>query len=94
MLHHIIVKWKEPPADQAATLRDIQMIFNDAMTIPGVQGVRLIPNVVDRPNRYDLMIVLKMDRSALEAYDHSQAHLLWKERYSELIAQKAIFDCD
>lgn len=94
MLHHIIVKWKEQPQDVSATLRDIQTIFGGAMEVPGVQGVRLIPNVVDRPNRYDLMIIIKMDRDALDAWDHSDAHHTWKDRYSDLIAQKCIFDCE
>ena len=54
----------------------------------------MIPNVVDRPNRYDLMIRLTMDTPALTAYDASEAHHRWKELYGPLIAQKAIFDCD
>ena len=94
MLHHILVKWKERPEDAAGRLREVEEIFLGALSVPGVQAVRIIPNVIDRPNRFDLMIVLTMDRDALPAYDACEAHHLWKQRYSGLIDQKAIFDCD
>ncbi|MGN1020112.1 MAG: hypothetical protein ACI4O7_07035 [Aristaeellaceae bacterium] len=94
MLHHILVKWKEKPADPAALNGEIEALFREALAIPGVHAVEVIPNVVDRPNRYDLLIRLTMDVSALTVYDASDAHHLWKERYGALIAQKAIFDCD
>ncbi|MGN0970307.1 MAG: hypothetical protein ACI4OY_00005 [Aristaeellaceae bacterium] len=94
MLHHILVKWKEKPADPAALNREIEALFRQALTIPGVHRVDVIPNVVDRPNRYDLLIRLTMDPPALPAYDASEAHHRWKELYGPLIEQKAIFDCD
>ena len=94
MLHHILVKWKERPADTAASLREVEAVFQGALDVPGVHEVRVIPNVIDRPNRYDLMIVLTMDKGALPAYDACEAHHQWKQRYGELIEKKAIFDCD
>lgn len=94
MLHHILVKWKEKPTDPAALNGEIEALFRQALTIPGVHGLEVIPNVVDRPNRYDLLIRLTMDAPALTAYDASEAHRRWKELYGPLIAQKAIFDCD
>lgn len=94
MLHHILVKWKEKPADPAALNGEIEALFRQALAIPGIHGVEVIPNVVDRPNRYDLLIRLTMDAPALTAYDASEAHHRWKELYGPLIAQKAIFDCD
>ena len=90
MLHHILVKWKEKPADPAALNGEIEALFRQALSIPGVQGVEVIPNVVDRPNRYDLMIRLTMDTPALTAYVASEAQHRWKELYGPLIAQKAI----
>ncbi len=94
MLHHILVKWKETPADPDALLGEIQALFEGALTIPGVHQVNVVPNVVNRPNRYDLLIRLRMDTDALSAYDACEAHHLWKERYGARIAQKAIFDCE
>lgn len=94
MLHHILVKWKEAPADPQALRGEIQALFEGALTIPGVHQVEVLPNVVNRPNRYDLLIRLRMSPDALTAYDACEAHHLWKERYGERIALKAIFDCD
>ena len=50
--------------------------------------------MVDRPNRYDLLILLCMEKGALEAYDGSEAHHRWKEVYGGMIEKKAIFDCE
>lgn len=93
MQHHILVKWKERPADVPALCQEIQAVFAPAMEIPGVENVELIPNIIDRPNRYDLLIRITMQESALPLYDASEAHHRWKEQYSDRIAQKAIFDC-
>ena len=94
MLHHILVKWKERPSDPSTLNGTIEALFREALSIPGVHGVEVIPNVIDRPNRYDLLIRLTMDAAALPVYDASEPHHRWKEQYGELIAQKAIFDCD
>jgi len=94
MLHHILVKWHEKPADLSSRLGDIQSLFAGAMTIPGVRGVRIFPNVIDRPNRHDLMIIINMEREALPAWDASDVHHAWKEQYGPLIAHKAVFDCE
>ena len=94
MQHHILVKWKERPADTACRVREVEAVFHGALGVPGVHAVRVVPNVIDRPNRYDLMIVLTMDKDALPAYDACEAHHAWKNRYGELIEKKAIFDCD
>lgn len=92
MRHHILVKWKEsvPKPD----LAPIEGIFRAALSIPGVYSISLHPNVIERPNRYDLLILVCMDREALPAYDASEAHRQWKEAYGDGIAQKAIFDCE
>ena len=42
----------------------------------------------------DLMIVVDMEKSALEAWDASALHRRWKERFGSLLASKAIFDCE
>ena len=94
MLHHILVKWKERPADTAAYLREVEAVFRGALDVPGVHEVRVVPNVIDRPNRYDLLILLCMEKGALEAYDGSEAHHRWKEVYGGMIEKKAIFDCE
>lgn len=94
MLHHILVKWKERPANAADMYAQIHALFQETLTIPGVHGVELIPNIVDRPNRYDLLIRIDMDMDALPVYDACDAHHRWKDEYGHLIDKKAIFDCE
>ncbi|MBQ8202028.1 MAG: hypothetical protein IJZ74_09730 [Clostridia bacterium] len=94
MLHHILVKWNEQVDDKASLLPGIDTLFQGVLNVPGVHGVTLHPNVIDRPNRYDPLIRIEMDESALPAYDTCEAHHAWKARYGHLISKKAIFDCN
>ena len=93
MKHHILVKFVEG-TDVKALLDPVREIFAETLAIPGIHGLELKPSNSDRPNRYDLMIVLDMDQEALPAYDVSAPHLRWKTEYGGRIAKKAIFDCD
>lgn len=94
MQHHILVKWKERPADAFALHQAIAALFAPVTDIPGVHRVEVVPNIIDRPNRYDLLIRITMDEAVLPLYDASAAHRRWKDEYGGLIAQKAIFDCE
>ena len=93
MKHHILVKFVDG-TDPGSLLEPIRTLFAPLLELPGIHGLELKPNCVDRPNRYDLLIVLDMDREALPAYDASEPHLRWKRDYGERIAKKAIFDCE
>lgn len=93
MKHYIIVKFAEG-TDVAALLEPVEAIFRQTLSIPGVHSVELRPSCSDRPNRYDLMILMQMDPEALPLYDVCPAHLRWKSEYGGRIAKKAIFDCD
>ena len=92
MRHHILVKWKkdQPLPDLGA----INALFQKGLEIPGIHSVSLHPNIIDRANRYDLLILLCMDKEALPVYDASAMHHEWKETYSSYIESKAIFDCE
>ena len=93
MKHHIIVKFREG-VDVDALLEPVERIFAETLTIPGVRALALKRSCVDRSNRFDLMIVLDMDREALPAYDGSEPHHRWKSEYGALVERKAIFDCE
>ena len=94
MLHHILVKWKERPTDAAARCAEVEQVFQPCLAIPGVTAVKVTPNVIDRPNRYDMLIVITMEESALPLYDACDAHHHWKDAYGPLIEKKVIFDCE
>ena len=95
MKHDILIKYKPEITKERkeALIPEIQALFEHAAEIPGIHGVTLYPNVVERENRYDLLIELDMDREALDAWDRSPRHQQWKEQYGPLLEKKAIFDC-
>ena len=93
MKHHIIVKFTEG-TDVQALLQPVREIFDECLKIPGIHGVELKTSCIDRPNRYDLMIAIDMDKEALPAYDASEPHHRWKDTYGPITAKKAIFDCE
>ncbi len=93
MKHHILVKFREG-TDVGALLEPVRALFAETLAIPGIHGLELKPSCSDRANRYDLMIVLDMDREALPAYDLCEPHLRWKREYGPITEKKAIFDCE
>lgn len=94
MRHHIMVKWNDQAPDHEQLRREIEALFQAVLTVPGVYQVEVLPNVIDRPNRYDLLILLTMDKEALPGYDGCDAHHAFKETYTPYMAKKAIFDCE
>ena len=92
MKHYIIVKYTEEVKDKEAMLGRVSGLFSRASMIPGVLGAQVFPNCVDRENRYDLMIVVEMEKDALNTWDDSELHHEWKEKYGAFIAKKTIFD--
>ena len=94
MKHHIIVKFSESAPALDAMLPRIDEIFSGVTQVPGVHSYELIRNCIDRSNRYHLMIVIDMDKEALEAYDDCAPHHQWKDEFTPLIEKKAIFDSE
>lgn len=96
MKHDILIKYKPEISRErkAELIPEIAELFGHTTEIPGIHSVELFPNVIDRENRFDLLIEIDMEREALEAYDSSVWHHLWKERYGSLLEKKAIFDRD
>ena len=93
MKHHIIVKFTKG-TDVKALAGPVRSIFEETLSIPGIHSVDLKLSNSDRENRYDLMIVMDMDKEALPAYDVSEPHIRWKTEYGDRVEKKAIFDCD
>ena len=93
MKHCIIAKYTPLAYERRVELLPrIREIFSAAGDIPGVRGAEVFPNCVARDNRYDVMIVLEMDRDALPLYDDSEMHHRWKDEFGGLLEKKAIFD--
>ncbi|MCC6094241.1 MAG: Dabb family protein [Eubacterium sp.] len=94
MVHCILVKFREDVGvdEREDLLPDIRLLFGRLKGIDGIHDVKVIPNVINRPNRYDLLIRIDMDREALEVYDQSEPHMEWKTEYAAYLEKKAIFD--
>lgn len=91
MTHCIIVKWL-PDADKADFAAEVRELFGNATKVAGVLGVEIKENVIPRDNRYDLAIMLHMDKNALSTWDDSALHKTWKAEFGKYIDKKCIFD--
>ena len=69
-------------------------IFQETLAIPGIHSLDIRVSNSDIANRFDLMIIITMEKEALPAYAASEPHIRWKSEYGDRIAKKAIFDCD
>ena len=93
MKHYIIVKFV-PGTDVRGLIEPVGKIFDETLSIPGVHNIAIRTSNSDRANRYDMMIIMDMEKEALPAYDVSEPHIRWKKDYGDLVEKKAIFDCD
>lgn len=94
MKHCILVKYIEEVTNEKkeALVPEITSVFAPLKDMEGIHDVEIITNVVNRPNRYDILIRIDMDQDVLSIYDQSEPHKIWKRDYAEYIAKKAIFD--
>lgn len=96
MKHHIIVKFvPEVGCEKKSKICDeVLELFDNLKSIEGIREVEIKKNCIDRPNRYDMMILIDMDKEALPVYDESVWHKKWKADYGKYVQEKAIFDCE
>lgn len=94
MKHYILVKWNSKFRENEQNMQEIRDIFSKTLNIEGVHKVEIIKNVINRENRYDLLIRLDMNKESLTLYDISEPHKEWKEKFSSFIDSKAIFDSE
>lgn len=94
MQHHILVRFASDATPRQALIGHIQTLFEESLSLEGVRAVRFHESVIDMPGRYDLMIVIEMDRDALARFDASPIHARWKREYGAFIHSKAVFDCE
>lgn len=94
MKHCIMAKFTDRSVLDAGFMKELEQLFAPCSQIEGVTGARLITNCTDRENRYDLLIMIDMDRDALPRWDASDIHRTWKNSYGALLQSKAIFDTE
>ena len=94
MKHYIIVKYNDSVSDKLKLLHEIQELFEKTTQIEGIHEVHVYPCCINRPNRYDVMIEMIMEKDALVLYDDSEWHHIWKRDYAKYLEKKTIFDCE
>lgn len=94
MKHCILVKYNETVTAERKEelLSEIKGVFSPLLEMEGIYAVEVIPNIIDRPNRYDVVIRIDMNKDSLPAYDESKPHKVWKQDYAKYLDKKAIFD--
>lgn len=92
MKHCIIAKFNESVVDKPTAIESVKALFASAAPIEGVNGIVIHENCVERDNRYDLMIVVEMEKAALPNWDASEIHHRWKNQFGDMLEKKAIFD--
>lgn len=94
MKHCIIVKFNPDISMKIenAFILQIKELFDQCLEIEGVHDVKVFRNCNCIDGRADVMIQIDMEKSALEAYDKSDAHLMWKLEYGRFIDTKLLFD--
>lgn len=94
MKHYIIVKFNETVTDKVRIGKEVLALFSELKGKNGIHDVQIKMNCISRDNRFDLMIIVDMDKEALSFYDESEQHKKWKKDYSCYILNKAIFDSE
>lgn len=94
MLHRIIVKYTPLVTDRDAFAEEVLGIFKPLETMDGIHKVGIVKGLPLAENRWDLMIEIEMEKSALPAYNESAPHKKWKTEYACFVEKKAIFDCE
>ena len=94
MKHFIIVKWNSLVDDKKAVLPEIHSIFDKLLVYKEVKSIKISENIIDRSNRFDLMICIEMEKEFLSTYDKSEPHREWKEKFGKFAENKAIFDSE
>ena len=92
MKHVILVKWNALVSDKNSIKTEVENIFEQLLKFKPIHDVKIHQNVIDRTNRYDLMIVIEMDKNFLPVYDESEQHKEWKQKFGKFVENKAIFD--
>lgn len=94
MKHCIIVKFNPDISMKIENsfIMQIKKLFDECLEIEGIHSVKVFRNCNNMDGRSDIMIQIDMDKSALDAYDKSDAHLMWKAEYGRFIASKSVID--
>ena len=91
MEHYMVVKFNRE-ADAGKLYDEIAGLFSQASQIEGVKKAEVFLSSFRLKNRYDMMIKIRMKKTALNDFENSNLYRIWEERYVPLIDELTVFD--
>ena len=92
MKHFIIIKFKEN-TDKDVLIEETEKLFKETETIEGIKKVEVFTNSIKKPNRFDMMIKITLNKGSLKELEQSRILKDWEDKYNKYIDKKTIFDC-
>ena len=92
MKHFIIIKFKEN-TDKDVLIEETEKLFKETETIEGIKKVEVFTNSIKKPNRFDMMIKITLNKGSLKELEQSHTMKDWEDKYNKYIDKKTIFDC-
>ncbi len=91
MEHYMVVKFNKG-VDTRELYDEIVSLFERATEIEGVKKAEVFLSSFRLKNRYDMMIKIRMKKSALADFENSFVCRIWEEKYAPLIDETSVFD--
>lgn len=91
MEHYMVVKFNKG-VDAGELYDEIEDLFSRASDIEGVRKAEVFLSSFRLKDRYDMMIRIRMRKSAVNDFINSSVYRIWEERYVPLIDELTVFD--
>lgn len=91
MKHFIIIKFKEN-TDKDVLIEETERLFKEVESIDGIKKVEVYTNSIKKPNRFDMMIKITLNKGSLKELEQSRILKEWEDKYNKHIDKKTIFD--
>lgn len=92
MNHYIIIKFKED-SEKEILIKEVSDLFDKANSIEGIRKVEVFTNSIKKPNRFDMMIKMSMNKKILKVFEDSEIYHKFEKKYKDSILSKTVFDC-
>ncbi|MCF0150329.1 MAG: hypothetical protein HUJ80_02855 [Firmicutes bacterium] len=94
MKHLVMVKWNETVADKKALQQEVYELWCRALENKEIRKIDMHVNLLNKPNRYDVMYVVELEPQDMDVWADCQPHQIWKTDYAKYVESKAIIDLD
>ena len=91
MEHYMVVRFKDG-VDAAELYQETASLFREAEKIEGVSRADVFISSHRLKKRYDMMIRIRMKKTALSSFEGSEVMTKWKREYGEKIENVTVFN--